>query len=70
MLIHYYCSKQYDYLHPYVCSFYTPYDPKYSQIVTWLAQTFRRKDFVDEVHHGEVRFRCQQHAELFLLRWL
>lgn len=70
MFIHYYHSQNFlSKEYPYICAFYRPYDPKYSEMLAWLEKTYKTGDIENQMEYGEVRFRSESDAALFLMRW-
>jgi hypothetical protein len=68
MLIHSYRDhSEADY--PYVCAFYVPYD--ITELHHWLLRTYDEDDILtlQSLRWGELRFRREDHANWFRLRW-
>jgi hypothetical protein len=69
MFIHYYHNHSYMPSYPYVCSFFRPYDPKLTDMLAWLEHTYQPDDLLNRIMFGEVAFRHESDAALFMLRW-
>jgi hypothetical protein len=75
MFIHYYDRKTgkdsriYEQEYSYACTFYIPYDPKFTEMKTWVSNNYKPCDYRGSVEWGELFFAKQEHAAWFLLKW-
>ena len=58
-----------DFEYPYACAFYTPHDPLYQDMCTWVAETYEPSDYRGNIGWGELFFAKPEHAAWFMLRW-
>ena len=55
--------------YPYACAFYTPHNPRYQDMCTWVAETYEPSDYRGNIGWGELFFAKPEHAAWFMLRW-